>query len=127
MSAQAKESGFERTNPFNNLIFEISFACLALFFLALLKVLSICGGYMTKLYLKVKTSMQWNAAIRMMQEEYITISLACMVKVYAYDFSNFYEGISSAFAACLLFVLLSFPFLITRWLWRIHKQGFLIM
>ena len=127
LSDSAREQGYDRTNPFNNLILEILLVVIAIAFLLLLKIMSCCGSIIKKCYMRVKEHMCWNAAIRMMSEEYITVSLACMIKVYAYNFSNFYEAFSSTFAMCMLLALAMFPFLVTRWLWKLHAQSFLIL
>ena len=54
-------------------------------------------------------------------EEYMVICLACLIKLYAFDISNFYEILSSVFA-CLLFVLtLAFPLVVIGFLLKKYR------
>ena len=53
-------------------------------------------------------------------EEYIVIALACLIKIYAFDVSTYYECISSLFAFSLLVITLVFPILAAKFLWAKH-------
>ena len=68
--------------------------------------------------------LRWNAAFRLFNEEFITISLASLIKVYAFDLSNFFESFSSFFALLLLTSTILTPFFVTKWLWKMHAKGF---
>ena len=140
MSAQARE-GFERTNPITNLALPIVSIVVAYAVLALVKLASLCSTRVarttrlcniraiskcsaktSRLSTSIRDSLCWNYPFRLLNEEYITISLACMIKANALDYSTVYESVSSSFALLLLALTLLTPFIVTRWLWRIHSK-----
>ena len=123
LSAQAKESGYDRTNPIANLIWPIFMVACASVVVIFLKGLSMCSTRLKIGYDTVKDKLRWNACMRLFNEEYLTLSLACMIKVAALDFSNWYEAFSSVFAILLLLVAIVSPFVVTKWLWKMHAKG----
>ena len=66
--------------------------------------------------------MFWNGFIRLFNEEYMTITLACMIKAYTLDFSNYYETFLSIIALLGMALAIAFPLIVTKFLWRLHAQ-----
>ena len=127
LSAQALEVGYNRTNPIINLILPIFLilASLTLYFI-LMSLTSCkirqCGNLLGRIHQKIKRSMFWNGFIRLFNEEYITITLACMIKAYTLDFSNYYEAFLSAISIFGMVLAIVFPLLVTKFLWRLHAM-----
>ena len=122
MSAQAIDQDYDRTNPIINLVLPLFILTSTFVVLVLLKAVSYTHVRMKKTYenIKKKTFNSW--FIRILEEEYITITLGCLIKIYAIDFTNAYEGVSSTFAIVLLLTTIAFPISVTIFLWKIHKE-----
>ena len=135
------KEGFDETNPITNLALPIVSIAVAFFVLLLSKMMHLCCSKVArstrlcnikcitklnsktqKLYISVKESLCWNYPLRLLTEEYMTISLACMIKVNALDYSNFYEALTSTFAILLLTLTIVSPFIITKWMWTIQAK-----
>ena len=125
LSTQAQDKGYDKTNPISNLILPLFLVSITLLSVLILKLTSYCGQAANKLYLKVKKQLKWNAAFRLFNEEFITISLACLVKLYTLDFTNLYEAFISLFAILVLISTILTPILVTKWLWKMHAKGHL--
>ena len=117
LSPQALENGYDRTNPIINCIIPLFIIAVSLVILVLTKITSCCGSTLNKLYHKVKKMLVYNSFIRLFNEEFITITLACMIKLYALNFSNWYESLSSAFAIVVIIFAIEFPIAATKFLW----------
>ena len=63
----------------------------------------------------------WNYFIRLFIEEYIVISMACLIKLYALDLTNYFEGFNSIFSIALLVIILGVPILVWRFLYKKHE------
>ena len=63
----------------------------------------------------------WNYFIRLFIEEYIVISMACMIKLFVLDLSNYFEGLSSIFSIMLLIIIIGVPIFVWRFLYKKHK------
>ena len=124
MSSQARETKYHRTNPIYNLLVPIFFTVLDYLLLLLLYLASRCSRKASKYYFKNNQEMYWNYYIRLLLECSIAISLACMVKMYALDFSNVFEGLSSLFAITMLLITIIFPIIATRCLWKLHGESY---
>ena len=61
--------------------------------------------------------MIWNGFIRLFSEEYIAISLAFIIKMQAYDFSNYYETFLTVLSLAGLVMVIAFPLFATKFLW----------
>lgn len=85
---------------------------------------SYCCSRFSKINERFKKMIYWNHFIRFFNEEYITITLACLIKLFAIDFSNFYEGFCSLFALSMFLTTLIFPILATKFLWKVHKNNY---
>ena len=46
-----------------------------------------------------------------------------MIKIFAIDFSNYFESFSSVFAISLLILTIAFPILATRFVWKKHTEA----
>ena len=123
LSSNALDNGFERTNPINNMVTPISFAVITVIVMSLLKLASYCHEKLLNVYLKIKRRVYWNHFLRLFAEEYIVISLACMIKMNAFDLSNYYECFNSVFALLLLLFTVIFPLSVSRFLWKKHSEG----
>ena len=77
---------------------------------------------MARIHEKMKRQMFWNGFIRLFNEEYMTITLACMIKAYTLDFSNYYEAFLSAIALLGMVLSIVFPLIVTKFLWRLHAM-----
>ena len=54
----------------------------------------------------------YNSFLRLYLEEYLAIAIACLIKLYALDFTNLFEGFSSTFAILMAVWLTACPFLL---------------
>ena len=77
--------------------------------------------------MKIKKKAFYSWFIRILEEEYITITLACLIKIYALDYSNLYESVSSTFAISMLLMTIAFPIFSSIFLLKKHKQDWSIM
>ena len=127
LSSNALDNDFDRTNPFHNAVVPLFLTIASLLVMSLLKLLSLCKGKLLQFYLWVKKKVYWNFFLRLLTEEYIVIALASLVKIFAFDLTNNYEIVSSTFALLMLFFTLLFPLLITRFLWRKHKENVIVI
>ena len=129
LSATAIDAGFDKTNPIHNLVLPLFFSSITLVFLGLLLLISLfftslikCSRIPLRVYRTVKKKIFWNYYIRLFIEEYIVISMACMIKLFALDISNYFERFSSIFTVLLLIVVLGFPVFVWRFLYKRHEQ-----
>ena len=60
--------------------------------------------------------------LRFLLEEYLTITIAMLIKLYALDWSNWFESISSIFAIFLGFAVIVSPFMLWSFLYANHKK-----
>ena len=60
--------------------------------------------------------MVWNFYIRMYIEEYLFVTIACIIKLYVLDFTTVFESVSSVFAIVMAFTAIFFPLLTVRFL-----------
>ena len=127
LSQYATEVKYHRTNPIYNLTQPIFFTALTYGLLMILKMASFISRKASKYYFQNKQEMYWNYFIRLLLEGCIAISLSCMVKLYALDFSNLYESFSSIFALAMLLTVLLFPLIATRFLWKLHRNNYEVM
>ena len=123
LGAQALQSGFDRTNPIVNMILPLMIVLTTMAVLLILKIFSRCHTKIHKLYLSVKKKVFWNHFIRLFIEEYMLICLACLIKLYAFDLSNFYEVLNSIFALFLFILTIVFPILVLLFLLKQYKAG----
>ena len=109
LSESAYSVGYDRTNPIITLFMPILVMIIVFTSLLLTKLLSYIGQRFKNIYLKLKKKIFHNMLIRFLTEEYLTLTLACLIKVYATDFSNFYEGGNTVFAYSILILTVLFP------------------
>ena len=128
LSAQALEVGYSRTNPIHNLIVPIFLIVTSLlvysvtFCVSRFKITRF-GNLIARLHERIKRAMFWNAYIRLFNEEYMTITIGCMIKAYTLDFSNYYEAFSSVISLLGLVFAIAFPIAATKFLWRLHTMN----
>ena len=127
LSESAYSVGYDRTNPIITLFMPILVMIIVFTSLLLTKLLSFIGQRFKTIYLKLKKKIFHNMLIRFFTEEYITLTLACLIKVYATDFSNFYEGGNTVFAYCILILTVLFPMIASVKLWKLHKRDWEVM
>ena len=128
LSETALDSGgFEKTNPIHHLIFPFAVIIITVLIVGFLKLISFCLSKILKssnvprdIYNGIKRKIFWNHFIRLFIEEYIILSMVCLIKIYALDFTNYFESISSVFAIFLLTVVLVFPLFVWRFLYNRH-------
>ena len=72
--------------------------------------------------MKLSKRLYPSALLRYGLEEYITISIAALIKLYALDFSSWFECLSSIFAIALIIVIVIVPFIIWKFLYKNHEH-----
>ena len=113
--SEATRDAFGTTNPLLNLSLELTIflglsAVTALVFLLRLAVSdSRCCGLLPLLRRRLWPS----ALLRYGLEEYITYTIVVLIKLYALDFSTWFESLSSVFAMVMAVLIVSVPV----WLW----------
>ena len=123
LSPKAIEESYGRSNPIVNLILPLFILCVTFLCVGLIKLISLLKSKMLKrLYSTTKKMVFWNHLIRFFTEEYIMITIACMIKLYAWDLSNTFEDISSIFAVLLLAMTIAFPIIATYFMWKQHSE-----
>ena len=123
LGAQAMQSGFDRTNPIINMILPLVIVFSTFVILALLVLISKLHRKLRQFYLNVKKKVFWNHFIRLYIQEYIVICLSCLIKLYAFDLSNFYEILNSILALILFMMTVVVPLIAILFLLRQHKAG----
>ena len=122
LSPSALENGYDKTNPFKQTVLPLFIVIVTFIIVGLLKIISYLGSFPLKVYLRIKKMIFWNHFHRLLAEEYIVIALACTIKMYAFDVSNYYETICSIFALLVLISTLSYPVIISRFLYKKFDQ-----
>ena len=118
LGAQAMQSGFDRTNPIINMILPLVIVFSTFVILALLVLISKLHRKLRQFYLNVKKKVFWNHFIRLYIQEYIVICLSCLIKLYAFDLSNFYEILNSILALILFMMTVVVPLIAILFLLR---------
>ena len=127
LSQSLKNAGFTSVNPLANITVAITFlgAILIIFILASLiyHLFKKCStnpkfAIIGKLYKKLKDKLFWNSLLRSILELYLELIIANMIKLYALNFDDFSEGISSAMAVAACVVLVTFIFFVWRFLFK---------
>ena len=78
-----------------------------------------------KIYNSISKSIFWNHFIRLFIEEYIIIAMAGIIKLFAFDLSNYFEIISSIFAVLIVMIVVITPIIVWRFLYKKHDEGIL--
>ena len=125
LSPSALENGFDKTNPFKQTVLPLFITIVTFMFMGLLKIISCLGSFPLKVYIRIKKAIFWNHFLRLIAEEYIVIILACTIKMYAFDISNYYEIICSVFALLVLISTIIYPLKITHFLYKKFDRGIL--
>ena len=95
--------------------------------MALLKIASLTHKRPKAVYRRIKKKAFNSWFIRILSEMYITIVFACLIKMYAIDFSNWYESFCSTYAIAVLLVTMTFPIIASIFLLKKHKEDWSIM
>ena len=74
---------------------------------------------MKYIYKKIKDKVLWNAFIRYWLEEYLTICIISIIKLYGLDFTNWYEATLSTAALMSLCAIFFTPCVI--WIFLYYK------
>ena len=123
MSDSTREA-FDTTNPLLNLSLELTiligiFISTAVVFLLMHLISNMaCRNEIKKLHRRLYPS----ALIRFGLEEYITITIVVLIKLYALDFSNWFESVSSIFALIAASFIALVPIMIWIFLYKNHDK-----
>ena len=124
--SESLNDAFESTNPFINLSQEAFILVIGLVYGAMIYLLSkmFCSG-------KCKEFTDWylnrlfpSFLIRFLIEEYLTICIVLLIKLYTLDFMNWFETTSSVFAISSALFIISLPVWIWKFLYKNHKLIF---
>ena len=123
---ESTQDSFDSTNPFLNLSLEISIMlAMITLHLATLGLAAIVSPHSRQKEQKLKAMVDVHypsCYFRFSLEEYLTISIVVLIKLYALDFSNWFEVLSSVFAMLLGIAVILAPFWIWYFLYKHHKQ-----
>ena len=84
--------------------------------LILLKVIS-CNRKCRESIKRQLRKIVWNSYIRLFIEEYLIITIAALIKMYALDFSTTFEAVSSCLAIVLMVTTILSPFVVRGFLY----------
>ena len=85
--------------------------------LVMIKLVSYTNERISEVYEKIKDKAFYSWFIRIFVEMYIMIILACLIKIYAIDFTNAFESLSSIFGITLLLSTIALAISATVFLW----------
>ena len=117
--------GFDTSNPLSNMLGTPILVIAGLagtLLLALAARLCFSTVTLKKYVMKIKNIVVWNAIIRYWLEDYITISIASLIKLYALDFTNWYESIMSSSALASIVAVGATPFIIWIFLYKKFEE-----
>ena len=127
VSQQTKDMGYDSPNPIENVFgtatIVVSAIVLAFVILFLLKLaVGVAFPEIDVLLQKLKKIIFWNTILRFWLEEFLTISIANLIKLYALDFTNWYEFLMSASSIASMIMIIATPYIIYRFLKKNHEK-----
>ena len=92
-------------------------------FIKLLNCASSRSKRVKTLVTSLKKLIYWNAFIRLFIEEYQVIVIACLIRMYAVDFSTAFEGFSTIFGVIGMVIVLMCPIAVWKFLFGHFKRN----
>ena len=121
-SEQTAEMGFETSNPLSNMLgtapLIIGILGVILLIALIMRLFCFSSAKMKAGVIKIKKIVMWNAFIRYWLEEYLTICISSLIKLYALDFTNWYEASLSSSALFGIAAVTATPFVIWTFLYK---------
>ena len=119
VSRSTADAGYMTSNPFVNSAFAIMLSSvIAIVFLTvlLLKCAIQKNKSVNKLYTLIKQKMFWGVVIRYILENFIMLSVAYMIKLYALSFETITQALTSVFTVGVVILLIAIPLVTTHFL-----------
>ena len=121
LEASSRIAGYESSNPFVNSAFAIVLIAMiiaVLLVLVLLRVVIQKSKAIQNIYEKIKQKIFWGVFIRYLLENFISLSVAYTLKMYALDFSSTSASFTSIYSMIVVILLLASPCIVSHFLFK---------